>query len=306
MKVRLDLTKLAVYAFVSSTVLAVLTAAILAWKNVASHNLALATGTLGAASFGFLIQLFFELQGSKDLDRVSTEFTIDRSVPSIRQWDYSGTPGWRITVETGASNWLAANNPAAFNNDRQRLSADFALFSLLSFLTIQEFDWQLRRLEYRSRGRGRGFNVQSISKNNECTVFDEQGLRAGLTKAGNVFAGAHLSLASGKFRLPPRTTIEITRTSIVIQNPVCRISYHIEDIPGVLSHDQPGTEGTAPQLASGEPRFETRMSGINVEVLYDRWRSQRADIGKYRDWASRVLADTHEWFESDQHAPAKT
>lgn len=144
MSVRWDFLKLALIANVSSTLLALTTAAILAWENAASRNLALAAGTLTAAAIGFLIQLPFELQGSKDLDHVSTEFTIDRSVPSIRQWNYTGTPGWRIGIETDASSWLAANNAAAFNNDREILSSDFALFSLLCFLTAQEFDWQLR------------------------------------------------------------------------------------------------------------------------------------------------------------------
>ncbi len=302
MNVRRDFLKVALIANVASTLLALITAAILAWENTASRNLAIATGTLMAADIAFLIQLAFELQSSKSLDHVSTEFTIDRSGPSIRQWNYTGTAGWRIGVETDASSWLAANNAAAFDNDREILSADFALFSLLCFLTAQEFDWQLQKVKYRYKSFGTVMRVQPISKDEECSGFDEKDLRAALTKSGNMFAGAPLLLLSAKLRLPPRSTIEIARRSIVIRNPVCRISWHLEGIPASFSHIQPGTGGGTPQLASGGARFETRMSSFSAEVLYFRLRSQRSDIGKYRDWVSRVLADVHEWFESDQPA----
>jgi hypothetical protein len=121
MSARWDFFKLAAIAFVASSLLAILTAAIVSWENAASRNLALATGTLGAASTAFLIQLFFELRNSKELDHVSTEFTIDLSAPSIRQWNYTGTPAWRIGTETGASTWLSSNNTAAFTSDRDLL-----------------------------------------------------------------------------------------------------------------------------------------------------------------------------------------
>ena len=142
--------------------------------------------------------------------------------------------------------------------------------------------------------------VSPISKDQECTSFDEVGLRAALSKSGNLFAGAPLLLTSGRLRLPPKSTIEITRKSIVIDNPVCQVSWRLEDKPIVLSHMQPGAGGDSPQLKTGSPKLETRMSGFNVEVLYHRWRSQRVDMGQYRDWVSRVLADVHQWFESDQ------
>jgi hypothetical protein len=148
---RWDFFKMAAIAYVVSSLLAIITAAIVSWENAASRNLALATGTLGAASTAFLIQLFFELRTSEEQDHASTEFTIDLSGPSIRQWNYTGTPSFRIGIETGASKWLAANNAAAFTGDRDLLTSHFALFSLLCFLTVQEFDWQLRELTYRSK-----------------------------------------------------------------------------------------------------------------------------------------------------------
>lgn len=55
-------------------------------------NIALAGGTVFAASILFFTQVFFELQRSDARTMISTEFTIDRQGPSIRQWNYEGAP----------------------------------------------------------------------------------------------------------------------------------------------------------------------------------------------------------------------
>jgi hypothetical protein len=146
--------------------------------------------------------------------------------------------------------------------------------------------------------------VSPVSKEGEYRGFDEKDLRTALNKSGNMFAGAPLHLASGKLRLPPNSTIEIARKSIVIQNPVCSVTWRLEDTPSILSHMQPGTGGETPLLPSGGAKLETRMSGLSVEVLYHRWRSQRVDIAKYKDWVAHLLADAHEWFESNNPAGA--
>jgi len=281
-----------------ATLLAVVTATIVSWANSASRNLALATGTLAATAAAFLIQLLFELQGSKTADHVGTEFTIDLLGPSIRQWNYDATPAWRMGAEIGASNWLVANSPGAFQSDREMLRSDFAVFCLLSFLTTQEFDWQLRRIAYSSQTFGSVFQTEAVSEDWECSAFTENDLRAELTKSGNMFAGAPLRCVTGKLRLPPGSTIEIARKYIVIENPVCRISWKLEEKPFFSSSVQPRTGGEVPQLASGQARYESAVKGFKIEVNYFRLHSQRHDIAKYRDWISRMLADVHEWFEA--------
>ncbi len=94
--------------------IALASAGALAWASANSRNLALAFSTLCAAVFLFLIQLRFELRDSRDTEYVSTEFTLDRLKPQIRQWKYPNTGSWRLTLEVQASDWLAANNPQAF------------------------------------------------------------------------------------------------------------------------------------------------------------------------------------------------
>jgi hypothetical protein len=303
MSARQDFLKYVRILNVACLSVAVFTAMVLAWENAALRNLSLATATFVAVVLSFLIQLPFELQRSQEVDHVSTEFTVDRSAPWIRQWNYTGTPAWRMGTETGASTWIVANNAEAFKGDRELLNADFAIYSLLCFFTIQEFDWQLRKQTYRSRGFGTGFAVHSISKDNECTAFTEEDVRAVLARSGNIFAGAPLRLFSGKWRLPAKSTVEVSRKSITIQNPVCRVLCYFDDSPAVLSHVKPGTGGQAPTLASGEPQLETRMTGFTIEVTYFALRSQTPDITKYRDWVSRIRSDAHEWFESSVDVP---
>ena len=139
----MDVVKIALIVSIVALVVGLVTAIVVAVENAGSRNLALAVGALGAAMILFLIQLPFELQRSISRDRISTELTIDRAKPSIRQWIYSVNAGWRINAETGASAWLATNNPAAFDQDRDRVTSDLTLFSLVSFLAYNEFDWQL-------------------------------------------------------------------------------------------------------------------------------------------------------------------
>jgi len=272
-------------------------AAWLTWENVGSRNLALATGTLAAAALLYVIQVPFELRRSIDRDRISTEVTVDLAVPVIRQWTYTGNIPWRMGIETDASRWLAANNPAAFAQERGKLTADFVLFSLVSFLTHDEFDWQLSKVSYKGRSAGIFTSVQRVSKDHECAAFEESGLRARLSQAGNLFAGVPLTLVSGKLCLPPRSSIELSERSLVIRNRICQLSFTVE-LSGLINYAKPGSSGQTPQLPGGGQQFETRLVGLNVETIYFALRAQHRDSSKYREWCTRVINDAREWFES--------
>jgi hypothetical protein len=41
------------------------------------------------ASVALAINLRFDLRGSKDITRITTEYTFDRAVPRLRQWMYA-------------------------------------------------------------------------------------------------------------------------------------------------------------------------------------------------------------------------
>ena len=273
----------------------------IAAENTASRNLVLATAALGAAVILYLIQIPLELHRSISYDHISAEFTTDRGKPEIRQWIYTSsglTTGWRMGIETNASSWLAANNPLAFNQDLDKLTSDFFLFSLVSFFTVNEFDWQLKRTIFKGKTSGIVYTAKPVSKRNDCSSFSEQNIRDRLSQAGNLFAGAHLTVTSGRLCLPPRSVLGITANSLVIRNPICEVSFNVEH-SGSVNYTKPSTGGlVAPQLAGGGAQYETRLIGLEVQTTYFALRSQHGDSEKYRDWCSRVINGAREWFET--------
>jgi hypothetical protein len=291
----MDTLKIALVLNLIAAAIAVSTAIALAWRNAESRNLALAAGTLSAAMILFVIQPRFELQRSVTRDHISASFTIDHAQPAIRQWEYTGG-GWRIPVETGASNWLAAHNPHAFGDSANTLISDLAVHSLVSFLGAQEFDWQLRKVEYKARPFGTTFLVQPVSKEVECRIYSETELKSLLGATGNTFAEA-FHLISGRLCLPPKSTLEISRSSVLIRNPICQISFNLE-LPGNVFYTQPGTGGQVPMLPDGQHRYETHQFGFAIEEITFALHAQSREASRYRDWLSRVAADCHEWFEN--------
>src|SRR5262245_49840278 len=142
-------------AFALAIVLAAVT--IVISQNITSKALVLAGSAFLGASIIFVVNLVTELRsGPPTRDRVTVEYTVDRAVdrgldppgPEIRSWRYGlgerdgerDLSGLRLTAEVGASNWVLANDPAAFAGDRKRLSLDLALYSLVTYLTEWQFD----------------------------------------------------------------------------------------------------------------------------------------------------------------------
>jgi len=61
---------------------------------------------------------------------------------------------------------------------------------------------------------------------------------------------------------------------------------------------KPGEKlANAPQLAPGDPRFETRLLSLTVETTYYAMRSYHRDMEKYRAWRTRVVTGLQKWFE---------
>src|SRR6266568_788004 len=269
---------------------AFVTALIIAFSNAGSRNIVLATGTLGAAMLLYALQLPFELRRSLVYDQMSAEFTVDRAAPGIRQWAYSSTAdasNWRLHAEVQASSWLAQNNPGAFEGDRDKVTKDLAIFSLLSFFSSTEFDWQLRRVTYKGRSSGTLMTWQAVSKPNECAIVTSADVAVRLAAAGNLFAGAPL-LGSEAWCLPPQTKLEVWANSVVLRNPVFQIQYTVT-LSGSVSYMKPGTGGDVPTLPSDGAQFETRWIGIGVETTYFALRAQHRAVPRYREWATRVV-----------------
>jgi hypothetical protein len=209
-------------------------------------------------------------------------YTIDRAAPFIRQWVYSPITNppasWRMSVETGASSWLANHNREAFNQDHERLTSDFAIFSLVSFFGPTEFDWQLKTKMYRGKVSGDFFEAHHVSTPRQCTVFREEDLRSRLTVAGDLFQGAPIMLTGGELCLPPQTTLEISAQSVVLRNPICEILF-VVDVPGAVRYGKPKTQPT-----THEEQYETRVLGFDVKTTFFALRAQHRDSAKYHNW----------------------
>src|SRR5438067_13223054 len=116
----MDPLRLAVIVSFLAGAILIASALFIASQNAGSKNLPLAFAAVTGVILGFFIQLKFELVSSTKTEMISTEFTVDRGAPLIRQWAYDpGKALLRIGVETGAGEWIAKNNVAAFDERRK-------------------------------------------------------------------------------------------------------------------------------------------------------------------------------------------
>ena len=241
--------------------------------------------------------MIFELQRTNHYDRISIEFTVDREKPEIRT-SYSPTAVWRIQAEIGASEWISKHNPQIFESDRAKLTEDLALFSLVSFFTSTEPDWQMKETWYQGSVLGRIGTRQSISKDHECSIVSESELKQRLAYAKNLFSQSPLIVLSSRgLCLPPGSAFNISPGALTVHNPFCELRFRLED-SGAVSYMKPGEKlANAPQLAPGDPRFETRLLSLTVETTYYAMRSYHRDMEKYRAWRTRVVTGLQKWFE---------
>jgi hypothetical protein len=165
-----------------------------------------------------------------------------------------------------------------------------------------EFDWQLRRVEYPALHLGTSVTLQPTSKDKECAIYRQADLRAKLKAAGNLFADSDFGGAN-RLCLPPDTTLEIFPRSIVFENHFCRAMWKLDEIPVLTSHMKPSSQGAMPMIDSGKPQFDSRVSGLNAEVTYFALRAKSPDMQKYKSWITRLMTDSHTWFECKDPRP---
>ncbi len=270
------------------------------WANGNSRNLALAAGALVGAIVLMAIQLAFELRAVTEQDFFSVEYTIDRAVPYIRQWIYSvHGSGWRLSVEEGAGRALGQSHPELFLiGDREKLTRDMAVFSTLAFFFWEQRDWQLKRTIF--KGKTTGTNIQTMlgSRPDECTMISGETVIDMLRTVGNSFASAGEPLQRRSVCFPPKSTLKILPDSLVLTNPYCEISLSFEPSGGV-HFTKPGTGGDVPQLPSdGGAQFESRLTGIRVNIIYSALRAQDVKMTKYQNQTKQMFEGLRDWFES--------
>jgi hypothetical protein len=275
-----------------------------AWQNPASRNLALATGTLVAAAMLFILQLRFELRADQNTDFITAEYTIDRAKPEIRQWAYGlDQAGQRLGPEIGASQRFAAAHPGQFDRDREKLTHDMVVFSLLAYLGVEQFDWQLKRTRFIGQSTGTQTFTLPTSKPHECTVFTKDQLRQMLLDVRNFFANGNVFFGAQSLCLPPKSTLVVRAGGLTLANPFCEIAFVLQP-SGSVMFTQPGTGSLeSPTLPNGQSKFETRPTGISVVVRYSAIRAQHRDMGKYREWSKRLIVGAQNWFEGNKNEP---
>jgi hypothetical protein len=121
-------------------------------------------------------------------------------------------------VEDGAGRTLGQSHSELFNGDREKLTRDMALFSVLGFFFWEERDWQFKRTTFKGKTAITTITVFG-SQPSECTMISRDFVIDRLRAAGNVFANAGEHLPPVSLCLPPKSTIKITPDSLVLINP---------------------------------------------------------------------------------------
>lgn len=296
----MDNLKILLVVGIIAMIVALVSLGYVVWANAGSRNLTLAAAALISAMLFFVIQLTFELHKSEETDFISVELTIDRAKPEIRQWLYTMDMGWRIHAETDASGWLNGHTPDLFNTDRDKVNNHLIIFSLISYLTSTQYDWQLKRIQFKGSSTGTITTYQRQSLPHECTNFSRETLDAHLTKAGNVYAGAPLRLMGDSICLPPDATIYISATELILENPFGKISFTLVPSRSIHFIKPGGTTltGEPSQLPdNGGAQYETRITGIRIKSEEYGIRAHHKKANTYRDWKTRLISGAHTWFE---------
>lgn len=144
---------------------------------------------LAGALILLVIQLVFELQADETTNFISAEYTIDRAKPEIRQWNYGSNQTQRFTHDLNASGNFAAAHPGQFNGNREKLTLDMVIFSLLAYLGVEQFDWQMKRTQFVGRSTGTLTRALPGSKPDECTMITKDQFPGILLHAGKFICG---------------------------------------------------------------------------------------------------------------------
>jgi hypothetical protein len=291
--------KILLVATIAALVMTLVLVVILVGSNTSSRNIALGGGAILGAIVLFLTQLYFELQGSETKAIIGAEYKIDRLLPAIRPWEYTlHSASSRMMAEINASDFLANTNAQAFEGNREKLTHDFALFSLLSYLGREQFDWQLSTIALSGPTTGQLTQWQRQSIAGECAEYHSKKIQSLLVAAGNEFHGATVDIRNDLLCLPPKTILSVRENRIVMSNSFCDISFKILPSDSV-SNASPQSGGRVELLPNNEPRYETRIVGFEATVTYHRLRAQNRLAPKYHAWAERVVKGATAWFAGE-------
>lgn len=224
----------------------------------------------------------------RDEESITTALTIDRAKPFIRQFRYSIDDGQRMSVETTAAQWIVDHDKNVFNLDRSKLTRDLVIFSLIGFLRSNE--GQLWEIHPHRIGSVITFHEDP---GRTCTLVADSDIRASLRDSGNIFAFTPI-FTRQPVCLPPASHFTATSDSINLRGKGYELYFILDREVGV-NFMNPGAGEQLPRLPNGEMRYETRSEGVDVMATY--FPDELSDVGKYREWGSRLVKAAKRWFE---------
>jgi hypothetical protein len=193
-----------------------------------------------------------------------------------------------------------SRDPGAFRREGERLSEDFAWFSLFSFLANTQSDWQLRTSHFSGPTMGHIDRAERVSSPNERTTLKVEILQNLLASSGNTFASSPIG-GGPEMWWPPKTKLAWSTSELTLTNPFCQIAVTIEPAAAV-NYTVPGDDGGLNQalLPSGQPRYATRLLKFTVTATYFKLRAQNPDMPRYRTWTENFAGDLRDWFRYEE------
>jgi len=215
----MDYLKIALIVNISSLIVAVISAFLLAHGNVTSKTIVLASSALIGAALIFGLQLFFELRKTTEQYRFTSEIMIDRVSPEIRVLNPNPKNVIRLVLEKQITAWLKGQDKQIFDKDRNKTVRDFVLSQLFSLLQYQS-DWQIEK-DIFVRTEGKLTRTKPLSSNKDSKTFSVQKIESLLFESGNLFSQAPFAVGSFDLKLPPASTIILNNDSLIIRNLFC-------------------------------------------------------------------------------------
>jgi hypothetical protein len=241
-------------------------------------------------------QLAFELRSTETVSVFKTEFTTDNEQPKIEQFRYPMSSRQRPLDESEANKFLLETTPSAFKGDGEKLWKDMSLLSLVLYLWSEQHDWQIARDVLGGYER---FQYQSKpDQRDQCTKVGWEMIQGMLRQANNAFADFK---PTGLFQfmcLPPRSSIDVRPSTVLIKTPFCQIRIDIEELWISRHSEMPGTNDM-PMTKDNRPRFETRTGIIRTTVKYDWILAQSREMPKHETWANDVVERARKWFDPE-------
>jgi hypothetical protein len=283
-----DPVKYAVWGLWIGLALSIACALYVAWANGASRNIALGIGALLVAVVAFVIQVNFELQGSKSAEDFYLEVIVDFQTYKLRSVQPNNSYSNNSFIESEASKILAGVTPSPGTDDAPHIARDLGVLSILTFLFNEQPDWQLDSSTYQT-SRGQMQTWAGLSKPDECSPVSIEMVQEKLSKAGNMFATAFATQFPPKLCLPPGSILDVIANGVTITNRICQLTIVFREPFVSMQYLNPQNPvSDPPVLQNGKPRFRSVVIGGRVTTEFSRWRAQAAESSKYQAWTKRI------------------